>query len=430
MTASPLPDTPSPDVRIVDGPVAGGIHSQVPTPVRRPRLDSVDLLRGIVMVIMLLDHTRDFTHWAVAAFDPTDVERTWPALFFTRWITHFCAPLFVFLAGTGAYLQLSRGRSKAELSSFLVKRGLWLVVLEFTLVRFLVTFEYNLSFLGMAQVIWVLGVSMIVLGALVRLPLRAIAVFGIAMIALHNLFDVVRVEAWQGPGSAVPDALSKLWMVLHQGGAFPVAGWPSPVLFVLYPLIPWIGVMAAGYALGHLYDWEPPRRQRFLLRLGAALTVGFIVLRATNLYGDPSPWSTQPSGVMTVLSFLNTSKYPPSLLFLLMTIGPGLMALAWFERLKPMRLSAALVVFGRVPLFFYMLQWLTAHTMGILLHVAAGKPWSQFVSPTFGPWPDGAGFGLGVTYAAWVAGVLLLYPVCRWYAGVKQRRRDWWLSYT
>ncbi|HEX6251498.1 MAG TPA: heparan-alpha-glucosaminide N-acetyltransferase domain-containing protein [Gemmatimonadaceae bacterium] len=429
MTASPLSENPTPDVRIVDGPVAGGIHSQAPAPIRRPRLDSVDLLRGIVMVIMLLDHTRDFTHWAVTAFDPTNVERTWPALFFTRWITHFCAPLFVFLAGTGAYLQLSRGRSKADLSTFLVKRGLWLIVLEFTIVRFLVTFEYNLSFLGMAQVIWVLGVSMIVLGVLVRLPLRAIAIFGIAMIALHNLFDVVRVTAWQGPGSAVPDALSKLWIVLHQGGAFPVAGWPSPVLFVLYPLIPWIGVMAAGYALGRVYDWEPARRQRFLLQVGAALTIGFILLRAINVYGDPSRWSTQPSGVYTLLSFLNVTKYPPSLLFLLMTIGPGLMALAWFERLKPMRLSSALVVFGRVPLFFYMLQWLTAHTIGILLHVAAGKPWSQFVSPTFGPWPEGAGFGLGVTYLAWIAGVLLLYPICKWYAGVKQRRRDWWLSY-
>ena len=429
MTADPLPENPSPDVRIVDGPVAGGIHSQAPVSIRRPRLDSVDLLRGIVMVIMLLDHTRDFTHWAVTAFDPTNVERTWPALFFTRWITHFCAPLFVFLAGTGAYLQLSRGRSKADLSAFLVKRGLWLIVLEFTIVRFLVTFEYDLSFLGMAQVIWVLGVSMIVLGALVRLRLRAIAVFGIAMIALHNLFDIVRVAGWQGPGSAVPDALSKLWIVLHQGGAFPVAGWPSPVLFVLYPLIPWIGVMAAGYALGRVYDWEPAPRQRFLLQVGAVLTIGFILLRAINVYGDSSRWSTQPSAAYTLLSFLNVTKYPPSLLFLMMTLGPGLMALAWFERIRTGRLASPLIVFGRVPLFFYVLQWLTAHTLGIVAHMIAGKPWSQFVGGGFGPWPEGAGFGLGVTYLVWIAGVLLLYPICRWYAGVKQRRRDWWLSY-
>jgi uncharacterized membrane protein len=429
MTARSLPENPTPNVRIVDGPVGGGIHSQSPAPIRRPRLDSVDLLRGIVMVIMLLDHTRDFTHWAVAEFDPTNIERTYPALFFTRWITHFCAPLFVFLAGTGSYLQLSRGRSKEELSRFLMKRGLWLIVLEFTIVRFLVTFEYDLSFLGIAQVIWVLGVSMIVLGALVRFSVTAIAAFGIGMIALHNLLDPIRVVVWQGPGSAVPDALSKLWMVLHEGGAFPVAGWPSPVLFVLYPLIPWIGVMAAGYALGQVYDWEPARRQQFLLRLGAALTIGFVVLRAINVYGDPSPWSTQPSGVYTVLSFFNVTKYPPSLLFLLMTLGPGLMALAWFERQRVSRLVAALVVFGRVPLFFYLLQWLTAHTLGIVAHVLAGKPWSQFVGGDFGPWPEGAGFGLGVTYATWIVGTLLLYPICRWYAGVKQRRRDWWLSY-
>ncbi len=381
------------------------------------------------MVIMLLDHTRDFTHWAVAEFDPTNIDRTYPALFFTRWITHFCAPLFVFLAGTGSYLQLSRGRSKEELSAFLMKRGLWLIVLEFTIVRFLVTFEYDLSFLGIAQVIWVLGVSMIVLGALVRFSVTAIGAFGIGMIALHNLLDPIRVANWQGPDSPVPDALSKLWMVLHEGGAFPVAGWPSPVLFVLYPLIPWIGVMAAGYALGQVYDWEPARRQRFLLRLGAVLTIGFVVLRAINVYGDPARWSAQPSGMYTLLSFLNVTKYPPSLLFLLMTLGPGLMALAWFERLPVSRLVAALVIFGRVPLFFYLLQWLTAHTLGIVAHILAGKPWSQFVGGDFGPWPEGAGFGLGVTYVAWLAGVLLLYPICKWYAGVKQRRRYWWLSY-
>jgi uncharacterized membrane protein len=419
-----------PDAHITDGPVAGGIHShEYAVEGRRPRLDSVDLLRGIIMVIMLLDHTRDFTHWATPVFDPTNPERTWPALFFTRWITHFCAPLFVLLAGVGAYLQLGRGKTKRELSTFLWKRGLWLVVLEFTLVNFLVTFQFNpLSFIGVAQVIWVLGVSMIVLAGLVYLPSRVVAFIGVAMIVLHNLLDGIRVQDWQGPASGAPDALSKLWMVLHQGGAFPLFGDQTAIVFVLYPLIPWIGVMAVGYALGQVYDWEPELRRRLLVRLGVAMTVGFVALRASNLYGDPSQWAQQRSGVYTLLSFLNTSKYPPSLLFLLMTIGPGLIALAWFERLRPSRLSSALVVFGRVPLFFYMLQWLTAHTLGILLHVAAGKPWTQFVSD-FGPWPEGAGFDLPVTYAAWIAGTLLLYPICRWYAGVKQRRRDWWLSY-
>ena len=421
----------APDSPIMDGPVAGGIHShEYPAPMRRPRLDSVDLLRGVIMVIMLLDHTRDFTHWATPEFDPTDPARTWPALFFTRWITHFCAPLFVLLAGVGSYLQLGRGKTKRELSGFLWKRGLWLIVLEFTLVNFLVTFSFDpLSFIGVAQVIWVLGVSMIALAALVHLPAKLIGILGVAMLALHNLLDGVRVAPGQGPASGAPDALSKLWMVLHQGGAFPLVGEQTAIVFVLYPLIPWIGVMAVGYVLGQVYDWEPERRRRFLVRTGLLLTAAFLVLRTANVYGDPSSWEMQRSTVYTLLSFLNVSKYPPSLLFLLMTIGPGLLALAWFEQFRPNRVINAFVIFGRVPLFFYMLQWLMAHTMGIVLHAVAGKPWSQFVGGGFGPWPEGAGFNLPVTYAAWIAGTLLLYPVCRWYAGVKQRRRDWWLSY-
>jgi uncharacterized membrane protein len=431
--ASPLPQQPpppTPHAELTDGPVAGGLHSAPLPATKRPRIDSVDLLRGLVMVVMLLDHTRAFTHWSTGAFDPTDLTRTWPALFFTRWITHYCAPLFVLLAGAGAYLQLGRGKSKADLSAFLWKRGLWLVLLEIVVVRVLVTFEADfISFLGFLQVIWVLGVSMIVLAALIHLPVRAIAIFGAAMILLHNLLDGISVPAWQGPGSPV-GIIDRLWMVLHQGGAFPVAGEGSPVVFVLYPLIPWIGVMAVGYALGHVYDWPPQRRRHFLVRLGIGLTIGFIGLRAANVYGDPSLWGVQRDGIRTLMSFLNTTKYPPSLLFLLMTAGPGLIALAWLERLRPGRLTSPLVVFGRVPLFFYLLQWLTAHLMGIVLHAATGRPYSQFLGGDFfGPWPEGAGFSLPVTYAAWIAGVLILYPICRWYAGVKRRRRDWWLSY-
>jgi uncharacterized membrane protein len=431
--ASPLPQQPpppTPQAELTDGPIAGGLHSAPVAATRRPRIDSVDLLRGIVMVVMLLDHTRDFTHWTTGTFEPTDLTRTWPTLFFTRWITHYCAPLFVLLAGVGSYLQLGRGKSKAELSSFLWKRGVWLVFLEIVVVRVLVTFEADfISFLGVLQVIWVLGVSMIALAALIHLPVRAIALIGGAMILLHNLLDAVNVPEWQGPGSPI-GITDRLWMILHQGGAFPLAGVGSPVVFVLYPLIPWIGVMAVGYVLGHVYDWEPHRRQRFLVRLGIGLTIGFVGLRAANVYGDPSLWGLQRDGIYTLMSFLNTTKYPPSLLFLLMTVGPGLIALAWFERLRPGRLASALVVFGRVPLFFYLAQWLTAHLMGIVLHAATGRPFSQFLGGDFfGPWPEGAGFSLLVTYAAWIVGVLILYPVCRWYAALKARRKEWWLSY-
>ena len=299
----------------------------------RGRIDSIDLLRGMVMVIMMLDHTRDFVHrYVFQGFDPTDLQHTSVKLFFTRWITHFCAPVFVFLAGTGTYLQFARGKSKRELSRFLVTRGMWLIVLEFTWVRTSFQFNFDYRFLGLMQVIWVIGLSMILMAALIHLPLRLVTAFGLAMIALHNLLDRVHLQGWQGRTSAVPGYGAKVFMILHQPfEAFPIVGFPSPVVAVLYPLIPWIGVMAAGYGFGALYQMDALRRRRMLLILGSAVTVLFIVLRAINRYGDPSAWSRQNSFAFTVLSFLNTSKYPPSLDFLLMTLGPAMLALRMFE---------------------------------------------------------------------------------------------------
>jgi uncharacterized membrane protein len=411
----------------------------------RGRIDSIDLLRGIVMVIMMLDHTRDFVHSGAFQFDPTDLSKTTVALFFTRWITHYCAPVFVFLAGAGAYLQFARGKGKKELSRFLVTRGLWLVVLEFTLVRISVTFSLDYRFLGMMQVIWVIGISMIVMAALIHLPLRVIGGFGILMIALHNLLDRFHVQGWQGPNSPVPGFWSKLFIILHQANEpFPIFGWPSPVIFVLYPLIPWIGVMAVGYVFGSLYELTAERRRKLLLIMGSGTSVLFIILRAVNLYGDPSRWARQNSVTFTVLSFLNTTKYPPSLLFLLMTLGPAMLALAWFEKRNgatsaltaPSKARSSwvrnfFVTYGRVPLFFYLLQWPTAHFISVFVHFAAGKPWRWMFGGLIGvnaP-PSGVGFNLVVVYLCWLAGVLLLYPLCKWFAGVKARRKDWWLSY-
>ncbi|HEV7745013.1 MAG TPA: heparan-alpha-glucosaminide N-acetyltransferase domain-containing protein [Pyrinomonadaceae bacterium] len=412
------------------------------------RIDSIDLLRGIVMVVMMLDHTRDFVHSAAYQFDPTDLSQTNVALFFTRWITHFCAPIFVFLAGTGAYLQFARGKSKRDLSRFLITRGLWLVLLEFTLVRFGATFGLDYTSQGlMMQVIWVIGVSMIVLAVLIHLPLRVVAGFGILMIALHNLLDRFHVEGWRPPDGPVPSYGAKLFIILHQPfELFPSAGLRSPWLFVLYPLIPWIGVMAAGYAFGAIYKFDAARRRELLLRLGTVATLLFVVLRAINIYGDSSHWSRQSTTAFTLLSFLNTSKYPPSLLFLLMTLGPALLVLARFESssevnnakpsytaglLRRHRMRNCFVTFGRVPLFFYLLQWPMAHLIAVALHFAAGKPWRWMLGSMPGgvvP-PPGVGFNLAVVYACWLVGVLLLYPLCRWFAGVKARRRDWWLSY-
>lgn len=384
------------------------------------------------MVVMMLDHTRDFVHNAAFAFDPTDLSRTNVALFLTRWITHFCAPVFVFLAGTGAYLQLARGKSKSELSRFLVTRGIWLIVLELTLVRLGMWFSLDIRMLGFLQVIWVIGVSMIVLGALVYLPVKVVGGFGVAMIALHNLLDSYRVTGWRGPGTVVPSAAGKLWILLHQAfEPFPIVWFPSPVVIVIYPLVPWIGVMAAGYAFGSLYQLDSQRRRRLLLTIGAVATALFVIVRAINIYGDPARWSAQKNFLFTVLSFLNTTKYPPSLLFLLMTLGPSILALAFFESRSGGRLREFFVTFGRVPLFFYLLQWYTAHLIAVLLNLAFGKSvkW-LFQTPIdwIGQAPN-AGFNLAVVYLSWIAGVLLLYPLCKWFAGVKQRRRDWWLSY-
>ena len=397
------------------------------------RIDSIDLLRGIVMVIMMLDHTRDFVHNAALQFDPTDLSRTNVALFLTRWITHFCAPVFVFLAGTGAYLQLARGKSKAELSRFLVTRGLWLIFLELTLVKLGVFFNPDIRFLGFLQVIWVIGISMIILSMLIYLPKSVIAAIGLLMIALHNLLDTIRVAGWHGPGTPTPALSEKLWILLHQAFyAFPILGDNTPVIAVIYPLVPWVGVMAAGYAFGALYQLDAQRRRRWLLIIGGVATALFIAIRAINIYGDPSQWSPQKSFAFTVLSFLNTTKYPPSLLFLLMTLGPSILALALFEAKESGgAIRDFFVTFGRVPLFFYLLQWYTAHSISILLHLAFGKPasWLWRSPVDFGQSPTGIGFNLVVVYLVWMAGVLLLYPLCRWFAGVKQRRRDWWLSY-
>jgi uncharacterized membrane protein len=412
-----------------------------PAKIPRKRLDSIDLLRGIVMVIMMLDHTRDFVHSGALLFDPLDLGQTTPWLFLTRWITHFCAPVFVFLAGTGAYLQLMRGKSKNELSRFLITRGIWLIILEVTVVRAAAFFNLDPRFLFFLQVIWVIGVSMIVLAALIHLPLKVVGGFGLLMIAVHNFLDRFPATPWQGPQSPVPGWGAKFWMLLHQAGLFPIGPkFPSPLVFVLYPLIPWMGVMAAGYALGALYRKDVATRRSWLLTIGGAATVLFILLRAIDVYGEPLHWSRQKNFIFTILSFINTTKYPPSLDYLLMTLGPAIIALAFFESNQIGTLVASagtwlrtfFVTFGRVPLFFYVLQWITAHGISVLLHLLFGKPvhW-LFQTPIdwFTNPPKGNGFGLIVVYVCWISGVLLLYPLCKWFAGVKARRRDWWLSY-
>ena len=347
---------------------------------QQPRFKSIDALRGLVMIIMALDHVRDFNHILIGAFDPEDLTKTTTALFFTRWITHLCAPVFMFTAGLGAYWWQDRNRDTGEsLSGFLAKRGLWLIVLELTAVRFVINFSLHGPIL--LVVLWALGCSMLALALLVRLPVWAVATFSLGMIALHNLLDRFR-------------DLGGLWNILHQQGAFQV----GPITVVAaYPLIPWIGVMGAGYCFGFLMKTKSPQ---WILRLGLALSLGFIVIRALNVYGDPIRWDG------TFLSFLRCSKYPPSLDFLLMTLGPALMLLGWFGRLD-FSIRNPLIVFGRTPLFYFIVHFYVAHLIAL----------------------SHKGVGLGAVYFIWILVVAAMYPLCFWFMGVKQRRKEWWLAY-
>jgi len=372
------------------------------------------------MILMALDHVRDF--FGAQGASPTDLSSTTVALFFTRWITNICAPVFFLLAGSGAYLSLRR-KSKPELSRFLFTRGLWLLFLEVVVLRCLAmqfNFDYRVT---MLVVIWALGWAMIVLSALIYLPMPVITAFGIVMIAAHNLLDFIPVASF---GCFVP-----LWNVLHVPGLL----WSAHghVVFVAYPLIPWVGVMAAGYGLGRVVDWSPARRKNFLLWLGIGLTAAFIVLRAINLYGDPSRWSAQKSGIFTVLSFLNTTKYTPSLLFLLMTLGPSLILLSILDG-RPRRFLRPVLVFGRVPFFYYALHLVLIHLLAVVMcFIRYGQVHWMFESPNLGHYPitrpPGWGLSLPATYLVWAFIVVALYPLCKWFAELKQSRREAWLSY-
>jgi len=386
----------------------------------RTRIDAVDALRGLVMVLMALDHVRDY--FGGTGVSPTNLATTTTALFFTRWITHLCAPVFFLLTGTGAYLSGQR-RSRADLSWFLLTRGAWLILLDAIVLRCL-GFQFNVDFrVTLLNVLWALGWSMIALAALVRLPARAVAAFGIVLIAGHNLLDPIKPPAF--------GALAPVWSVLHVQGV--IASWPGHVVFTAYPLIPWIGVTAVGYAAGAAFTWPADRRRRFFLRLGAVLSLAFVVVRWINVYGDPLPWSVQRSPLFTLLSFLNATKYPPSLVFLLMTLGPAFVLLAAVDRplAPPLR---PVVTIGRVPLFYFATHIFLIHALAVIVcAVRYGAVHWMFESPDLSHFPitepPGWPLGLGAVYAIWLSVVLLLYPFCRWYASVKARSRSRWLSY-
>jgi uncharacterized membrane protein len=379
------------------------------------RIESLDVARGIVMIFMALDHTRDFL--TKPGLIPTNLDVTTIPLFFTRWVTHFCAPVFFLLVGAGARLYL-RGKSKSSLARFLVTRGLWLIFLDVVVLRCF-AFQFNFDFhVTLLLVLWALGWSMIALSALIYLPDWWVTAFGVVMIATHNLLDKIQ-------------STNPIWSILHAQQI--VLSRPEHIIFVAYPLIPWIGVTAAGYGLGKIYGEPAETRRRILFRLGIGLTSAFVVLRSINRYGDPSHWSVQKSAAFTVLSFLNTTKYPASLLFLLMTLGPAMLFLWAFDGRTPRLLRPALVI-GKVPMFYYALHLPLIHLIAVFICYARyGAIHWMFESPTLGqvPFtaPPGWGLSLPQIYLAWIFVVCALYPLCHWFADVKRRRKDPWLSY-
>lgn len=373
------------------------------------RIESIDALRGFVILLMALDHVRSY--FTNAAFDPLDLSQTNVALYVTRWATHLCAPTFIFLAGLSAYLMAQR-LEPAQLRRFLITRGIWLIALEFTVVQFAWSFNLRYEDGLFLQVIWAIGASMIVLGAVVSWPRWLLASITVTMIAGHNLLDGVPPETF--------GQFDWIWMLLHEMAQTRHA-------FILYPLVPWVGVMILGFCAGSVFGLSAQQRKRVLISAGTAALLAFVVVRAINVYGDPHPWAVQPTATLTVLSFFNVHKYPPSLAYLLATLGIGVLLLAAFESLRGKPLEF-LRTFGRVPLFVYALHIVLAHLAAGLLALAMGFG-DQVLTSLFIYRPDGWGFGLVGVYIAWLAVIAALYPACRWFARVKRTRNGWWLAY-
>lgn len=388
----------------------------------KQRIQSIDILRGAIMLIMALDHTRDFLHIAGSTSDPTNLQTTYPMLFFTRWITHFCAPIFVFLSGISANIAGSR-RTKSQLAGFLIKRGLWLVVVEVVLITF--AFSLNPLFNAFAlQVIWAIGVSMIILGLLTWLPARVIGLIGIVLICGHDFLTTMKIAP-----NTTEDVLMKVFFTAR-GSLFVLA--KNRFVFDLYAILPWTGVMLLGYLFGTLYraNRNPQSRQRFLLLSSIAIMSLFLVLRFVNAYGDPQPWSVQKNGVFTFMSFLNVSKYPPSLMYTCLTLSVGLMVLALTENAAG-KLAAFFKVYGSVPFFYYVLHFYLIRIITVIVFFAQGFKTSQIITPN-APFlfsPPGMGFNLAITYLFWLGIILILYFPCRWFSNYKKTHRQWWLSY-
>jgi uncharacterized membrane protein len=385
------------------------------------RVQTIDFLRGLAMIIMALDHVRDYFHAEAFVFDPLDLKATYPVLFFTRWITHFCAPVFVFLAGTSAYLS-ARNKPIKELSKFLFSRGLWLIFIELSICIFGWTFNPSFDVLILG-VIWAIGCSMIALSLLIHLPFKLLLGLGLAILFGHNLLDGIEVKS--------EGIIQIIWAALHTGDFYT---WHGHNIMVFYPVLPWIGIMALGYCFGQLYNYQvlATKRKKVLIALGISSVLLFVLLRLANVYGDPNLRDTSYDGIGALMSFLNTSKYPPSLLYSLMTLGPAFLLLAFSEKWK-LKPQNGIVVIGRVPMFYYILHIYLIHLLALFAAWASGYRWQDMVLSTwvnFNPALKDYGFPLYMVYIIWIAVVLMLYPFCKRYNSYKSNNKQkWWLSY-
>jgi uncharacterized membrane protein len=390
--------------------------------IRSNRITSIDLLRGIVMIIMALDHVRDYFHYDAFLYSPTDLDKTNGFLFFTRFITHYCAPVFVFLAGISAHVYGSK-RSKRELSFYLLKRGIWLVFAEFFIITLGWTFNPSYPIFNL-QVIWAIGISMIILSAIIYMKRLYILLGGILLIAAHNLLDNVHV-----PGNGV---VTFLWSLLHEPADF-IAGRFN--IFVRYPVMPWIGIIMMGYYFGGLYtaEYDAVKRKETLLRSGLGAIILFIILRFFNFYGDAAQWSVQKNALLSILSFLNVTKYPPSLLYILVTLGLAMIFLSIAEKLLN-TITEKITVFGRVPFFYYVIHIYLIHLFAIIGVIISGYHWSDMILANRVNRVaelKGYGFNLLIVYLVWVVLILLLYPCCKWFDRYKRNHQSSksWLTY-
>lgn len=385
------------------------------------RVEAIDIVRGFVIVLMALDHVRDFFHMGAFSFNALDPTVTTPAIYATRWITHLCAPTFVFLSGVSAYLQLARGKSTGALSRFLITRGLWLIVLELTVISFGWSFAF--PYPPFLQVIWAIGWGMVALGLLVFLPRVAVLAIGLAIVFGHNLLDPITPETFGGP--------PLLWTLLHDGGLLFVG--ETPIGLAAYPIVPWIGIMAAGYGLGAIFIEPAAKRDRTLLIMGSAMLALFVVLRLTNFYGNETRFLAEADIGANIMRFLDVEKYPPSLLYTLVTLGVIFVSFPLFARLKGIP-AKVLLTFGSVPFFFYILHVYLIHALAWLANTLTGRDASGMFGFLLNQFtaPDSIahlGFPFPLTFAFWILVLALLYFPCRYWSALKKRRRDWWLSY-